>query len=160
VIVLGVDPGTIRTGWGVVEREGPRLRGIAAGVVDAGKKEPLHARLRTIYTGLTEAIEAHRPEIMAVEDIFYSRSARAALTLGHARGVALLSAANAGIEVCAYPPALVKKTIAGRGQADKKQVARIIGALLGWKELPPVDATDALSVAITHLNAAEFSARR
>ncbi len=157
MIALGVDPGTIRTGWGVVKRAGPRLQGIAAGVISAGKEADLAARLQTTYAGLVEVIEQYQPQVMAVEDIFFSRSAKAALKLGHARGVALLAGANADLPVCAYPPAVVKRAVAGRGQAPKEQVARMIGAILGWEQLPPADATDALAVAITHLNATRLA---
>jgi crossover junction endodeoxyribonuclease RuvC len=153
VKVLGVDPGTIRTGWGIVERAGPKIRGLAAGVIDVGKNRDLAQRLKIIYDGLSRVIEEHEPAVMALEDIFFSHSVKAALVLGHARGVAVLAGANAQIEVCAYSPALVKRSVAGRGQATKEQVARIVGAIIGWKELPPLDATDALAIAITHLNA-------
>jgi len=159
VRVIGVDPGTIRTGWGIVERDGPRIRGLDAGVIDVGKKGDLSERLKIIYRQLCRVIEAHEPAVMALEDIFFSHSAKAALLLGHARGVALLAGANARIEVCAYPPALVKRSIAGRGQASKEQVARIVGAIVGWRDLPATDATDALAIAITHLNAATLGAR-
>lgn len=157
MIVLGVDPGTIITGWGVVRREGTRLHGVDAGVIEAGKESELPERLRRIYEELTQVIERHRPEAMAVEDIFFARSASAALTLGHARGVALLAGANAGLSVFAYPPALVKRSVAGHGGASKEQVARMIGAILGWRDLPAIDATDALAIAVTHLNAASFT---
>lgn len=151
--VIGVDPGTIRTGWGIIERDGTRIRGLDAGVIDVGKKRDLSERLKIIYQQLCRVIEAHKPAVMAVEDIFYSHSAKSALLLGHARGVALLAGAKAKIEVRAYPPALVKRSIAGRGQAPKEQVARIVGAIIGWHDLPATDATDALAIAITHLNA-------
>jgi len=160
VIVLGVDPGSIRTGWGLVKRSGSKVSCLAAGVIAAEMKSELAQRLHVIFTGLTAVIQEHRPTVMAVEDIFYARSAKSALQLGHARGVVLLAGASSGLEVCAYPPALVKRSIAGRGRADKKQVAHMIGAILGWKELPPVDATDALAVAITHLNTAKFATKR
>jgi crossover junction endodeoxyribonuclease RuvC len=155
-IVLGVDPGTIVTGWGVVQRQGARLHGVAAGVIRAGNEPDLPARLKRIYAELVRVVEQFQPTAMAVEDLFFARSASAALKLGHARGVALLAGANANLEIFAYPPALVKRSVAGRGHAAKEQVARMIGAILGWRELPAVDATDALAVAITHLNAVHF----
>jgi crossover junction endodeoxyribonuclease RuvC len=156
LLVLGVDPGSIATGWGVVQREGSRLHGLAAGVIRVQSDLELPARLVLIYAKLVEIVEQFHPSAMAVEDIFFARSASAALKLGHARGVALLAGANSGVPIFAYPPALVKRSVAGRGNAEKEQVARMIGALLGWRDLPALDATDALAVAITHLNAANF----
>jgi crossover junction endodeoxyribonuclease RuvC len=155
MIVLGIDPGTIRTGWGVVRRDGPRLSYVDAGTIDAGKEKDkeLPERLHEIYEALRAVIAAHAPTAVAVEDIFYARFAGSALKLGHARGVALLVGAQAGLPIASYPPALVKRSIAGRGQADKEQVARIVGAILGMRTLPAVDATDALAIAITHAQA-------
>jgi crossover junction endodeoxyribonuclease RuvC len=154
VRVLGIDPGSVRTGWGVVERSGSRIIGIAAGVIEAGSKDELHLRLPVIYDGLRAVILEHKPTTVAVEDIFYSRNVQSALKLGHARGVALLAAGHSGLDVTAYPPAVVKRSIAGSGRAEKEQVAMIVGAILGWKKLPAIDATDALAVAITHAQAA------
>ena len=159
-IVLGVDPGTIVTGWGVIQRRGTRLQGVCAGVIRAGNQPDLPARLRVIYAEIVRVIEQYRPTAMAVEDIFFARSASAALKLGHARGVVLLAGANSNLEVFAYPPALVKRSVAGRGHAAKEQVARMIGAILGWRDLPTLDATDALAVAITHLNASRLVSLR
>jgi crossover junction endodeoxyribonuclease RuvC len=153
MIVLGVDPGTIRTGWGVVKRVGPRLHGLDAGVIEARKDAPLETRLLVMHRGLCAVIAEHTPSCMAVEDVF-AKHARSALTLGQARGVVLLAGALAELEVSSYSPALVKRSVAGRGQAPKEQLARIVGAMLGWRELPVADATDALAIAITHAQAA------
>ncbi len=136
-----------------MEPHGPRCKVIAAGVVKAGTKKPLPERLLNIDRGLTEAIALHQPTEVAVEQIFFAKYANAAIKLGHARGVALLIAARAGLPVHEYPPALVKKTVTGRGRADKAQVARIVAAMLGLRELPGEDATDALAVALTHVQA-------
>ncbi|MET0386768.1 MAG: crossover junction endodeoxyribonuclease RuvC [Polyangiales bacterium] len=154
MIILGIDPGSIRTGWGVVRREGPMFRFVAAGTIHAGKDRELPERLHEIYEALRGVIAEHTPTAIAVEDIFHARFAGAALKLGHARGVALLVGAQAGLPISAYPPALVKRSIAGRGQADKTQVARIVGTILGLRTLPEIDATDALAIAITHAQAA------
>jgi crossover junction endodeoxyribonuclease RuvC len=153
MIVLGIDPGSIRTGWGVVRREGTKLRFVAAGTIDAGKDTDLPDRLNEIHAALCKVIACHLPNEVAVEDIFHARFANSALKLGHARGVALLAGAQAGLPIAAYPPALVKRSIAGRGAADKGQVARIVGAILGLRVLPDIDATDALAIAITHAQA-------
>jgi crossover junction endodeoxyribonuclease RuvC len=151
--VLGIDPGTIRTGWGVVEPAGPRARLVATGVIHANEKKPLAERLKIIHDGLRAVIGEHTPGAVAVEDIFFAKFPNAALKLGHARGVALFVAADSELEVFAYPPALVKRSVAGKGRAEKEQVALLVGAMLGIRELPTVDATDALAVALTHLQA-------
>jgi crossover junction endodeoxyribonuclease RuvC len=154
MIVLGVDPGSIRTGWGVIERRGPRLHFIAAGTIDAGRGSDMGARLREIHEALQAVIAQHAPAEMAVEDVFHAKFARSVIKLGQARGIALLAGAQAGIPIAEYAPALVKRSVAGRGQADKQQVARIVGAILGLRgDLPNVDATDALAIAITHAQA-------
>ncbi|MGD8860246.1 MAG: crossover junction endodeoxyribonuclease RuvC [Myxococcales bacterium] len=155
MIVLGVDPGSIRTGWGVVRREGTRLRALDAGVVRAKEGAPLHERLVVIHRGLCEVIEQFGPEAMAVEDVF-SKHPASALKLGQARGVVLLAGASADLSIHSYPPALVKRSIAGKGAAPKEQLGRIVGAILGLTKLPPQDATDALAIAITHANAARM----
>jgi crossover junction endodeoxyribonuclease RuvC len=152
MIVLGVDPGTVRTGWGVVRRAGPRLVGVAAGVIRARADAELPERLRVIHDGLRAVIDEHAPSCMAVEDVF-SKHARSALVLGHARGVVLLCAALAELELSSYAPAVVKRSVAGRGQAPKDQLGRVVCAMLGFRTLPAADATDALAVAITHANA-------
>ncbi|HEX2678095.1 MAG TPA: crossover junction endodeoxyribonuclease RuvC [Polyangiales bacterium] len=151
--VLGVDPGSVRTGWGVIRRAGPKLTYVAAGTIETDRDDDLPARLREIYEALSAVITEHAPTAMAVEDIFHAKFAGSALKLGHARGVALLVGANAGLAIAAYAPALVKRSVAGRGAADKQQVARIVGAILGLRELPKLDATDALAIAITHAQA-------
>ena len=151
--VLGIDPGSRRTGWGVVELDGTRLRHIAAGTIAVPDKLALANRLRMIHEQLEAVIAAHAPEAVAVEEIFFAKYANAALKLGHARGVALLVAAQSEIAVHEYPPAIVKRTVVGRGAADKVQVGRLVSALLGLKEPPEEDAADALAVAITHIQA-------
>jgi crossover junction endodeoxyribonuclease RuvC len=150
--VLGIDPGSVRTGWGVVERNGQTARGVAAGVIRISERASLGEKLHAIHAGISEVLSEHKPDAVAIEDIFFARYAQAALMLGHARGVALLAAAQAGHTVATYPPSVVKRAIVGSGRAEKAQVALLVGALLGLKELPGIDATDALAIALTHLN--------
>ena len=149
--VLGIDPGTRKLGWGVVERRGAKLRGVAAGVVSFDAKAPLRDRLARAFEQVELMIEDHAPDVVAVEDIFYARYASAAIKLGHVRGVVLLAAARADKPVSEWPPALVKRTVAGRGAAEKLQVGRVVAATLGLASVPPADAADALAIAITHL---------
>ena len=156
--VLGIDPGTIRTGWGVVEPDGPRVRHIASGTIECGEKEPLHLRLRTIHRELEAILAAHRPDEVAVEDIYFSQHANAALKLGHARGVALVVAANADLPVFTYPASVVKRSVVGKGRAGKGQVSQIVAAILQLRNPPGEDATDALAIALTHLQASRFQA--
>jgi len=158
--VLGIDPGSRRTGWGVVELEGTRLRHVASGTISVPEKLALAKRLQRIHLGLEQVIQAHSPGAMAVEEIFFAKYPNAALKLGHARGVALLVGAQSEIEVHEYPPAIVKRTVVGRGAADKVQVARLVSALLGLKVPPEEDAADALAVAITHIQASRSGGRR
>jgi len=151
VLALGVDPGTLHLGWGVVSREGNRLRHVAHGVIHLDGRAAIADRLARIELELGAVIEQHRPEVGSVENLFFHKDAQAASKLGHARGVVLLLLARAGVEIAEYPPARVKKTIAGSGQADKSQVAMMVRALLALDRLPPADAADALALAITHL---------
>jgi crossover junction endodeoxyribonuclease RuvC len=156
--VLGIDPGSRRTGWGVVQLEGTRLVHIGSGTISVPEKLPLAQRLLRIHLGLEAAVGQHAPDTVAVEQIFFAKYANAAIKLGHARGVALLVAAQAGLELHEYPPAIVKRTVVGRGAADKVQVGRLVTALLGLRAPPEEDAADALAVAITHIQASRSAA--
>ncbi len=151
MIVLGLDPGTRHFGWGVVVRRGTRLVHVGHGVVDTDEREPIAKRLVVIERELVEVLRVHAPEMASVEALFFAKDAQAAGKLGHARGVALLVCARAGLEVFEYPPARVKRTVAGSGRAEKSQVAQMIRVILGLAAAPPTDAADALAVAVTHL---------
>ncbi len=151
MIVLGIDPGTRRLGWGVVERRGTRLVHRGHGVIHADEHQPIASRLVTIERDLVEVVRAHAPIVASVEALFYAKDAQAAAKLGHARGVVLLVCARAGLEVFEYAPALVKRAVAGSGRAEKSQVAQMIRVVLGLPSAPPADAADALALAVTHL---------
>ena len=148
--VLGLDPGTRRFGWGVVERHGTRLVHVAHGVVVLGDG-PLPNRLAALEEALDEVAREHRPQQASVETIFFHKDAQAAAKLGHARGVALLVCARASVEVFEYAPARVKRTVAAHGRADKAQVAQMIRVILSLPSAPASDAADALALAVTHL---------
>ena len=150
MIVLGFDPGTIRAGWGVVDANTAKPVFVGAGTIHAPEKKPLEERLVLIYDGLVEVMEAHRPAVMALEEVYVGKHANAALALGHARGVAMLAATQRGMPIFHYAAPLVKRAIVGRGAADKEQVGRVVAAMLGMREIPGPDATDALGLAITH----------
>lgn len=151
--VLGIDPGTRKTGWGVAQRARGELSAVAAGVIRLDPTDPLADRLEIVYDRLDALIEEHRPDAVAVEDVFYAKHASAAIKLGHVRGVVLLLVAKRQLPLAEYPPALVKRTVAGRGAAEKGQIARVVGAMLNLRELPAEDATDALAIALTYLSA-------
>jgi crossover junction endodeoxyribonuclease RuvC len=135
----------------VVSREGNRLCHVAHGVIHLDGRTAIADRLARIETELGAVIDRHQPEVGSVENLFFHKDAQAAAKLGHARGVVLLLLARSGVEIAEYPPARVKRTIAGSGQADKHQVAMMVRALLALDALPPADAADALALAITHL---------
>jgi crossover junction endodeoxyribonuclease RuvC len=151
VTVLGIDPGTRRMGWGVVRRVGTRLIHVAHGVISANEKAPLCERLVVIERELQEVVLEHRAASASVETLFFHKDATAAAKLGHARGVALLVCARAGMPVAEYPPARVKRTVTGHGRAEKAQVAQIMRVLLSLAAPPASDAADALALAVTHL---------
>jgi crossover junction endodeoxyribonuclease RuvC len=149
MILLGVDPGSIRTGWGVIRSDGQRHALVEAGVLAPPARLSLPERLRFLHSGLGVLIERLRPEAMAVEDVFHAANSRSALVLGHVRGVALLAGAQAGLAVHAFPPATVKAQVAGFGRAEKHQVALMVSRLLRLEQDTAAgDASDALAVAL------------
>jgi crossover junction endodeoxyribonuclease RuvC len=150
MIILGLDPGIGTTGWGVVRSEGSRLTHIANGQIKTDAKAPLADRLAFLDTALAAVIADHAPETAAVEEVFVNDNPQSTLKLAHARGVALLGCARAGLTVAEYAPRLVKKSLVGTGAAAKEQVQAMLRILLpGVKPAGP-DAADALAVAITH----------
>jgi crossover junction endodeoxyribonuclease RuvC len=151
VIVLGLDPGTRHFGWGVVERLGTRLVHRAHGIVHSDEKLSIAMRLVGIERELMAVVQTHGPTIASCEAIFYAKDPQAAAKLGHARGVALLVCARGGLQVFEYPPATVKRAVAGHGRAEKSQVAMMVKVVLGLSAPPTADAADALALAVTHL---------
>ncbi|MFH1468554.1 MAG: crossover junction endodeoxyribonuclease RuvC [Pseudomonadota bacterium] len=149
--VLGIDPGSRVTGWGVLVRERGRYRRIASGAVSGAKDATLAERLVAIHRELARVIAAYKPDEAAVEAIFHHRSSESALKLGHARGVVLLSLAEAGVPIFEYSTTHIKKAVTGYGQADKEQIQRVVAMLLGEAVEGPADVADAIAVAITHL---------
>ncbi|MBI3751905.1 MAG: crossover junction endodeoxyribonuclease RuvC [Chloroflexi bacterium] len=153
MIVLGIDPGTAALGYGIVERTGARLRLVDAGCLETPATWALPQRLLAIHSHVVEQIELHRPDIVAVERLFFSKNAQTAFAVGQARGVVLLAAAAAEVPVREATPNEVKTAVTGYGAADKDQVGRMVAVLLGLKEPPhPDDAADAVAVAIWAAN--------
>ena len=151
MIVLGLDPGTRHFGWGVVERVGTRLVHRAHGIVHTDTSQSIADRLVQIEAELVDVVSANKPQWASVESLFFAKDAQAAAKLGHARGVALLVCARAGLLIAEYAPALVKRAVAGGGRAEKSQVAQMVRIILALTSPPPSDAADALAVAVTHL---------
>ena len=149
-LIMGVDPGSQHTGYGLVLASNHDLKLVAQGRISPSAAWPLARRLAHIHRELGEIAFSHRPQVVAVEDIFFGKNARSALMLGHVRGVVFLAATQAGAEVFEYAPRLVKNTVAGYGQAEKGQVARMVAELLEYRQPLAADAADALAVAICH----------
>lgn len=150
VVVLGIDPGTAVTGYGIIRREGRNpLALIECGVIRTKPRDALPQRLTEIHEGVLELIRRHKPTVLSIEDIFYARNVRTTVVLGHARGVILLAAAQAELEIHEYPPAEIKKAVAGTGAATKLQVQFMVMRLLRLKSAPqPSDAADGVAAAL------------
>jgi crossover junction endodeoxyribonuclease RuvC len=151
VRIFGIDPGSERTGYGCVETDGSRHRVVASGAVRTRQAAPFAEKLLTIHDGLATLIGECRPDCVVIENLFHANNARSALKLGHARGVAMLAAVEAGLPVFEYTPAEVKRAVVGYGRAEKQQVQHMVKLILGLAEPPaPFDASDALAIAICH----------
>lgn len=150
--ILGVDPGSRLTGYGVIESSQGRLQFVACGVVKTTPSFPFANRLNEIFEGINEVIQLHNPDVASVEDVFLASNPRSALKLGHARGAAVVAAMQNGLAVYDYSPRSVKQAVVGYGQAEKEQVQHMVKILLGLSGSPSQDAADALAVAICHAN--------
>jgi crossover junction endodeoxyribonuclease RuvC len=151
--VLGIDPGSETTGWGVVEGDARRYRLVEFGTIRASARLRFAARLLKVSNGVEELLERFRPDVCAVEEAFFAANAQTALKLGHVRGVVLLAAERAGVEIAEYAPRLIKQSVVGYGAAEKHQVKEMVRVLLRLKEAPtPFDASDALAVALCHFH--------
>lgn len=151
MIILGIDPGSITTGFGVIRQERDKQHYVVSGCIKIGNK-PWAERLLQIYQDLTEIVRTYVPEQAAIEQVFVNKNVASALKLGHARGAAMLAIANVGINIAEYSPRKIKQTIVGHGGAEKIQVQHMVKALLGLHSIPRTDAADALAIAICHGN--------
>jgi crossover junction endodeoxyribonuclease RuvC len=155
VRVFGIDPGSGRTGYGCVDSDGSRHRLVTCGAISAVTGSTLPEKLSGIHTTLKALLATHRPDCVVIENLFHAKHARSALILGHARGVAMLAAVDAGLPVLEYSPAEVKVAVVGYGRAEKAQMQQMVKLLLGLDSVPtPHDAADALAIAICHANTA------
>ncbi len=158
--VMGIDPGSLCTGYGIVEETGGRLTSVHFGSIASKAKSPFEKRLKSIYDGLASMIEEFQPDTIAVEDIFFAANAKSIIKLGQTRGVALLAAAQAEITLAEYTPLEVKQSVVGYGRADKRQVRDMVTAILKLQQKPePLDVSDALAIAICHLHTYKAKAR-
>ncbi|MCX6385710.1 MAG: crossover junction endodeoxyribonuclease RuvC [Solirubrobacterales bacterium] len=158
MIVLGIDPGTANTGYGVVQKEGSRLIALDGGVIATKSDVEPEIRLVTIFDRLVELFDQYRPEVLAIEDLYFGANVRSAFAVGQARGVALLAAGQRGTPCHSYTPQQIKSAVCGSGNADKDQVQRMVAQLLGLDSPPKPDhAADALAVAICEINRAPYA---
>jgi crossover junction endodeoxyribonuclease RuvC len=158
MMVLGIDPGTAITGYGLVTEENGQALAVAYGALTTPSDLPLPDRLRLIHRDLTAVIKQYQPDQSAVEQLFFNKNVRTALAVGHARGVVLLTLAQAGVPIYEYTPLEVKQAVTGNGRADKRQVQQMVTLLLSLKKIPkPDDVADALAIALCHLHSARLT---
>ena len=160
MLVIGIDPGTAITGYGLVEEDQDGgLKVVDFGVINTSSELPDHQRLQIIHTQLSDILNLHRPQWGAVEKLFFQRNVRTAISVGQGRGVALLALAEAGLDIAEYTPLEIKQAVTGYGGADKTQIQQMVRALLNLDEIPrPDDAADALATAICHIHSAKMNA--
>lgn len=158
LIIMGIDPGIAILGYGVLSISGNKYKLIDSGALTTSSELSMPKRLSFIYENLIKLIEFHKPDAFVVEELFFNKNAKTALTIGHARGVIILAASNLNIPIYEYTPLQVKQAIVGYGRADKKQMQQMVKILLNLKDTPkPDDVADALAVAICHGNSSKFS---
>lgn len=158
--VLGIDPGSSVTGYGIVDELNGSISAVTWGTIRTSNRLPFPKRLKTIHDGLTEIIKKYSPDVASIENLFFAENAKSALKLGQVRGAAILSAANQSVEVAEYTPLEIKQAISGYGRADKGQIQNMVSILLNLNEVPkPFDASDALAIAICHINTSALKIR-
>ncbi|MEK7160213.1 MAG: crossover junction endodeoxyribonuclease RuvC [Patescibacteria group bacterium] len=150
MIILGIDPGIARTGWGILETRGSKLEARGFGCIETSAKQNVADRLKEIHDEILNIIKTYSPDVLAIEELFFNTNAKTALIVGHARGVILLCAAQAGLEIESFTPLEVKIAITGYGRAEKAQMGKMVKAVLNLKEVPkPDDTVDALAIALS-----------
>jgi crossover junction endodeoxyribonuclease RuvC len=152
MLVLGVDPGSIVTGYGLVEKKNDQITCINAGTIASSSSIPFYERIHNIFRSMVEIMGRYSPDEMAIEDVFYAKNVKSSLKIGHARGAVLIAAVQCGIRIFEYSPLEIKKSVVGYGRASKEQVRFMARMILNLKTLPVLDASDALATAICHLN--------
>jgi len=152
MLVLGVDPGSVTTGYGLIEKTKGRLILVHSGAISSPGTIPFYERIHEIYRSMTEIMNRYQPAEMAIEDVFFAKNVKSSLKLGHARGAALIAAVSCGIRIFEYSPLEIKKSVVGYGRAGKEQVQAMVKVILGLPEMLGSDTSDALATAICHLN--------
>jgi crossover junction endodeoxyribonuclease RuvC len=156
MIVLGVDPGSKVTGYGLVEKKSSEMTCIHSGYIAPSGRIPFYNRIHFIFQSTVEILERYRPREMAIEDLFYAKNVKSSLKLGHARGAVLIAAVHCDVKIFEYSPLEIKKSVVGYGRATKEQVRSMVQIILKLKDTPNLDTSDALAAAICHLNWARF----
>ena len=159
MLVLGVDPGSQVTGYGLVEKKNDKLTCIHSGHITSSSKIPFYERIHKIFQSMVEVMDHYGPQEMAIEDMFYAKNIKTSLKLGHARGAVLIAAVQCGIQIFEYTPLEIKKSVVGYGRATKEQVRSMVRIILKLKSNPNLDISDALAAAICHLNWSRFESR-
>ncbi len=156
MLVIGIDPGSLNTGYGLIKKEEGSLVFLEAGKISLSGSQAFHFRVHKIFLSLVDIIQTYKPEEMSIEDVFFSKNVKSALKIGHARGAALLAAMHCNLKVFEYSPLQVKQSVVGYGRATKQQVRSMVKALLGIDNQLSLDTADALAIAICHLNWTRF----
>jgi crossover junction endodeoxyribonuclease RuvC len=156
MLVLGADPGSRVTGYGLVEKENNQMTCIHAGTISSPSQLPFYERIHKIFQSMVEIMNHYRPQEMAIEDVFFAKNVKSSLKLGHARGAVLIAAVQCGIKIFEYTPLEIKKSTVGYGRATKEQVRSMVQIILNLKDRPNLDTSDALATAICHLNWARY----
>ena len=152
MLVLGIDPGSIVTGYGLVEKKNDQMTCIHAGTIRSSKGIPFYERIYNIFRSMVEIMNHHGPQEMAIEDVFFAKNVKSSLKLGHARGAVLIAAVQCGVKIFEYTPLEIKQSVVGYGRATKEQVRSMVQMILNLKTQPELDTSDALATAICHLN--------
>jgi len=156
MIVLGVDPGSKITGYGLVEKKNNEMTCIHSGYIAPSGRIPFYNRIHFIFQATVEILERYHPKEMAIEDLFYAKNVKSSLKLGHARGAVLIAAVHCGVKIFEYSPLEIKKSVVGYGRATKEQVRSMVKVILKLQDSPNLDTSDALAAAICHLNWSRF----
>ena len=156
MLVLGVDPGSLVTGYGLVEKKGNQMTCVHLGAITSARHVPFYERIHKIFQSMVDIMTHYQPQEMAIEDMFYAKNVQSSLKLGHARGAVLIAAVQCGVQIFEYTPLEIKKSIVGYGRASKEQVRAMVQIMLKLKNKPNLDISDALATAICHLNWLRF----